>query len=47
MANKLDTKDDISDRYGLKAAKEYERKIAILNISLMIKVILGKKQQKS
>ncbi len=27
LANKLDTKDDISDRYGLKAAKEYERKI--------------------
>ena len=27
MANKLDTKDVISDHYDLKVAKEYERKI--------------------
>ncbi|WP_374017974.1 hypothetical protein ABU162_28495 [Paenibacillus thiaminolyticus] len=27
MANKLDTKNDISNHYDLEAAKEYERKI--------------------
>ncbi|WP_090689008.1 hypothetical protein [Bacillus sp. 166amftsu] len=43
LDNKLDTKDVISHHYDLEVAKEYEGKSIILNISLMIKVILGKK----
>ncbi|MED1013145.1 hypothetical protein P4T54_27190 [Bacillus mycoides] len=43
LANKLDTKDIISDRYDLEVPKEHERKSIIQNIFLMIKVILGKK----